>query len=628
MWRAIHSIGRGLRSVRPSQCCPQDCSEEGPSKYHNHHYHFNEASKAKAETLRCYSAASCRILLTVKKYDTCLRAAAKLHSRSCYNGSPGTESRGSAGYHPKCPPWHWEILQENNKLEEYYSEKEDEEKENRRDWEKTCHFEEWKEVLQSSPTLHALGWGSAAALTWSLYHDWNKLHPCLSQNKNEQQQASLQDSRKLNSVPKDIKNADQKNEETQNYHKPFKDSFAFESNITVSSEFNAEDYCKNYSRDRYKVPNLKYNFNSTNAHKLNMMPHNYSAQETVIPVYSLQQNFLDMVRKVFKNQRNDYVKEIHRLEEICIDENFHDTIKSPFPLESKWCNAPDKTDSGCISDSDQSLQSQTCSAKPEILQNHYSQNEESNITKLVSDKCPERPVTEASETELSAEEKDERKYYQSTAQNEPVNNLDDDEVKMLQDKLLKMVKAYHDEQLSDLLKNENTFLDNKPEEMIVYFQAGVLVGDSTSAFNLALCYHMGHGTTQDLEKARKLYEVASAAGHGWATYNLAVMLNQGLGGPFLPQKAHSLLLQAAKLGVIEAEEALSALEEEEDPRQTVSQEGYEPSLRQCYSEPCLLSALSKEWPLSYSTGDLHSLLDEDDWTAADTSTIANVSWIT
>lgn len=153
-----HEYFAGLRSVRPSQCCPQDCSEEGPSKYHDHHYHFNEASKAKTETLRCYSAASCRIFSTVKKYDTCLRAAAKLHSRSCYNGSPGTESRGSAGYHPKCPPWHWEILQENNKLEEYYSEKEDEEKENRRDWEKTCHFEEWKEVLQSSPTLHALGW--------------------------------------------------------------------------------------------------------------------------------------------------------------------------------------------------------------------------------------------------------------------------------------------------------------------------------------------------------------------------------------------------------------------------------------------------------------------------------------
>lgn len=71
-----------------------------------------------------------------------------------------------------------------------------------------------------------------------------------------------------------------------------------------------------------------------------------------------------------------------------------------------------------------------------------------------------------------------------------------------------MVKAYHDEQLSDLLKNENTFLDNKPEEMIVYFQAGVLVGDSTSAFNLALCYHMGHGTTQDLEKVSKIIKCA------------------------------------------------------------------------------------------------------------------------
>ncbi|KAK8402724.1 hypothetical protein O3P69_000816 [Scylla paramamosain] len=244
------------------------------------------------------------------------------------------------------------------------------------------------------------------------------------------------------------------------------------------------------------------------------------------------------------------------------------------------------------------IQSQTCGAQPEILQNHYNQNVKNN-TKLVSDICPERLVTETSETVLSTEEKDVSEYYQSTAQNEPVNNFDD-EIKMLQDRLLKIVKAHHDEQLSDMLKNENTLLNTKPEEMIIYFQAGVLLGDSTSAFNLALCYHMGYGTTQDLEKARKLYEVASAAGHGWATYNLA-------------------------MGVKEAEEALSAVEEEEDPQQSVSQEGDEPSLRQCYSEPCLLSALNKEWPLSYSTGDLHSLLDEDDWTAGDTSTIANIS---
>ncbi|MPC14250.1 Death ligand signal enhancer [Portunus trituberculatus] len=240
----------------------------------------------------------------------------------------------------------------------------------------------------------------------------------------------------------------------------------------------------------------------------------------------------------------------------------------------------------------------------------------------------ERLPTEASETELSAEEKDGSEYCQSTSHNEPINNLDSDEIKMLQEKLLEIVKAHHKEHLSEILKKGNTSLDSKPEEMIVYFQAGVLVGDSTSAFNLALCYHMGHGTTQDLEKARKLYEVASAAGHGWATYNLAVMLNHGLGGPFLPQKAYSLLLQAATMGVKEAKEALSGLEEEEDPQQTVSQEGHEPSLRQCYSEPCLHSLLNKEWPLSYSTGDLHSLLDEDDWTAGDTSTVANVSQIT
>lgn len=70
-----------------------------------------------------------------------------------------------------------------------------------------------------------------------------------------------------------------------------------------------------------------------------------------------------------------------------------------------------------------------------------------------------------------------------------------------------------------------------------------------------------------------MYEAASTAGHGWATYNLAVMLSQGLGGPFLPQKAHTLLLQAAKMGVKEAQEALSVLEEEKQQQIPMQEEG-------------------------------------------------------
>lgn len=61
-------------------------------------------------------------------------------------------------------------------------------------------------------------------------------------------------------------------------------------------------------------------------------------------------------------------------------------------------------------------------------------------------------------------------------------------------------------------------------------------------------------------QARKLYEAAAAARHGWAIYNLAVMLSQGLGGPCVPQRVHSLLQQAANIGITEAAEALSALE--------------------------------------------------------------------
>lgn len=75
--------------------------------------------------------------------------------------------------------------------------------------------------------------------------------------------------------------------------------------------------------------------------------------------------------------------------------------------------------------------------------------------------------------------------------------------------LTQIVKTHHKEQLLETLKDENALLDTKLEEMIVYFQAGVLVGDSTSAFNLALCYHMGRGTTQDLEKVKSMSELSS-----------------------------------------------------------------------------------------------------------------------
>ena len=168
----------GLRSVRPSQCGPQDSFEEGSSKCHNHYYLYNEVSKAQAATLKHYSTISCWSPLTIKSNDNFLekttcssnqalslchssfcKIGEGIHTESCHNGSKSSEGRDCARYHPKCPPWHWQILEDNQKLDKCCSEeKEKEEKQNTKDWEKTCHSQEWKEILQASPTLHALGW--------------------------------------------------------------------------------------------------------------------------------------------------------------------------------------------------------------------------------------------------------------------------------------------------------------------------------------------------------------------------------------------------------------------------------------------------------------------------------------
>lgn len=169
----------GFRSVRPSQWCSQDCCDEDPNKYYSHHYHlcYNEVSKVRAAAFKHYCTAPWWSPLTLRRNDNSLitkccsahivhlyhssfsKVCVEIHTGLYDNGCQDTEKRVSANFHPRCPPWHWEILQNSQKLEKCSSEKEErEEKQNSRNWRKTCHSQEWKEILQSSPTLHALGW--------------------------------------------------------------------------------------------------------------------------------------------------------------------------------------------------------------------------------------------------------------------------------------------------------------------------------------------------------------------------------------------------------------------------------------------------------------------------------------
>lgn len=183
-----------------------------------------------------------------------------------------------------------------------------------------------------------------------------------------------------------------------------------------------------------------------------------------------------------------------------------------------------------------------------------------------------------------------------------------------------------------------------PTLAIEYFRSGALLGDPSSCFNLALCYHLGRGIEQDLKMARDLYEAASLAGHGWATYNLAVLLSEGQGGPVDIVKAQTLLIEAGKMGVREAQLALEQMEEIQENTAVNHvkktelhshkkkgspgdvQSNRRRSLLSVLSEPVLSSILSREWSSSYSTSDLEFLEDSFDQHSEASSSFSNESF--
>lgn len=151
-----------MRSVRPSQCYPQDCSDEVP----NYHLHNRKASIAHRETLRHCTTTSSWSPLIVARYDNSLKQVTfgvtqpkDIHSTSDAYRDLGGDGDNNKCYCQRSPPWHWHILQNSKVLEECCSEKHEErgEKQSKEDSGNTWHYQEWKEVLLASPTLHTLG---------------------------------------------------------------------------------------------------------------------------------------------------------------------------------------------------------------------------------------------------------------------------------------------------------------------------------------------------------------------------------------------------------------------------------------------------------------------------------------
>ena len=79
-------------------------------------------------------------------------------------------------------------------------------------------------------------------------------------------------------------------------------------------------------------------------------------------------------------------------------------------------------------------------------------------------------------------------------------------------------------------------------------------GDGDAQTSLAFMYQLGQGVEKDDLKAFTLYEKAIAQKQPYALYNMALLYAGGLGGVVQnPLKAHELFLEAATLGVSEAQ---------------------------------------------------------------------------
>lgn len=79
-------------------------------------------------------------------------------------------------------------------------------------------------------------------------------------------------------------------------------------------------------------------------------------------------------------------------------------------------------------------------------------------------------------------------------------------------------------------------------------------GNADAQTSLAYMYQMGQGVPKDDLKAFMLYEKAVAQKQPYALYNMALLYAGGLGGVVQnPVYAHQLFLEAATLGVAEAQ---------------------------------------------------------------------------
>lgn len=538
-----------------------------------------------------------------------------------------------------CPPWHWEILLNQSSVKPCSeSERREDKRNHSEDRYGTRSWEQREQFLLKHSILQALRWGSAVALTWSLYHDWGSQR-CKNPLYKHKTQEQLYSSNKTQTIKSLYNEADHKESGNKN----------------CSSEersHSKDNMCNRCTQHESHRPDVEPVYNSlvgshspfsflwniiSNQNKLTNQIFTKSALKDKPPDSILNDIVIPDIHSQVQNFQGHSTSE-ESLTQIC-----EIVTASSVPTETQFMQytRPIQSEDLHFEDSEGCLASELLEkSQASNLEQEYSQNSHVNKQNILPDNNKDKGNLDIGCTKAIKETR-EQNWESISVSAKPLKCSLKNEVKLqdliygeselsagaggssehphqnigiteFNDSFMEIlsagsqdIKAIQDKLLGVLESDVGySIVDVETESAVMSFRAGSLLGDPSAMFNLALCYHLGHGVNQDLKMARELYEAASVAGHSWATYNLAVLVSQGQGGSSDLKCTYNLLIKAGEMGVREAQEALKLLEQK---RNCVRKED---PLKFSKSEPSLTSRSSGMWS-SYSTSDLE-FMDESD----------------
>ncbi|XP_045623228.1 uncharacterized protein [Procambarus clarkii] len=645
MWRIFGSIARGVRCVRASHLFCQESVEE-------HKPHSKKVVQQHSLAPLYYSLpTSCH-----NKDDPIFKSVNGVHRwenqviRTLENDLKGKEEKHqrsgrdrdvfTAGYNSSTP-WHWEVLLDSTQDKPLgKEEKKQENGKQTHDRDGTCPLQQWGCFLSTYSILQAVGWGSAVALTWSLYHDWGVLR-CKYKRQGQDY----------------FCNSEQKTKSWYNEA----DTLVSKCQVNYSEHY---QYIKDqayYESQQHEddMPHLHHFFSHETSQSpfgffWNIAANQFELKKTMFSKATLKDKSLDSLLnnriipdlhkdlQLFQDKNTSQTKQKQSCKygtEVPITKEAHFSMQNTYSIQD---NTILFEDSECCQNPKLFIKPQPTKLEEEDIKQSDTDKESLLLDKAKSEedrdvRCT-KGVQKTARLEESVSALSDPSIRQSSLKREEVlledctcddsgqnvgasdssQHLDAEPgIIELSDSFMEILKA--ESQGIKIIQDQLLgVMEGEILSAVTHFKAGALLGDPSAVFNLALCYQLGHGVTQDLKMARELYETASEAGHGWATYNLAVLMSRGQGGPSDSDRMYSLLVKAEKMGVPEAQEALRKLKSD-------NYFWKEDTMKSSRSEPAFASVSSSRWSSSYSTSDLEFMDESDVFISSDLSTDLNRS---